>query len=149
MREFLIEASELHLRRWREPIDRAEKDASAAGIELNGNGRMRLRLDRIFDGGNDDRVVDDGDNDAARGEVGDNFLGRRSGDFLSANHVGPDYEGRGQSETEQKKARGVGATAGRPGRPTMAHISTVSQVIAGAPKLQERTLSYHSRGCFE
>jgi hypothetical protein len=107
MRKFPVEAREFYLRGGREPVNRAKKHADAAGIKLNGHWGMSLRLDRIFDGGDDDRIFYDGDNDAASRKIGNNFLGGRSGDFLSSKRAGerPDnYENR-ESEKGYVKPR--------------------------------------------
>ena len=43
---------------------------------------MRLRLDGIFDSGNQYRVFDDGDNDASGSEIDDDFFCRLFSDLL-------------------------------------------------------------------
>ncbi len=80
VRQFGVEARELELRGRRKPIHGAEKNAGARAVHRHGNGRMSLRLDFIFNRADEDRVFDDGDDDATGREVHDDFFG---GDVLN------------------------------------------------------------------
>jgi hypothetical protein len=75
VRQFGVEARERELRGGRKPIHGAEEDAGAGAIHCHGNGGMSLCLDFIFNRADENRIFDDGNNDAASGEVYDDFFG--------------------------------------------------------------------------
>jgi hypothetical protein len=87
---------------------------------------MGLRLDLIFNRGDEDRVFDDGDDDAAGREVYDHFF---SGYIL--NLLGGGWRRR-KSETDcrdkQKDCRGTSVAAANDAEKP-AHNSTVPQVL--------------------
>jgi hypothetical protein len=64
-----------------EPVDGAEEDAHAFGGNGDDEGQLGGGFDLILDGADGDGVLEDGDENAAGGEIGDDFFG---GVFLSA-----------------------------------------------------------------
>jgi hypothetical protein len=95
--------SNLLLRRRRLPIDRAEKNFNAIRSDRDRRGNVRLNLDGILDGGDDDGVFHDSDNDAAGGEVGDEFFGGRLLGLLGAKRDGRE-ERNEHAESEKRRA---------------------------------------------
>ena len=107
-----------------------------------------MRLNGIFDGGDDDRIFYDGDDHAASGQIGDDFLGRRSSDFLSLKRAWARRDGheKGECKSEQENSRDARRRIGRRGVMISAHIATVPQVTGGTPRAWHA--SYHLRGGF-
>lgn len=58
-----------------EPVDGAEKDPDAFGSDGNDERQFGGRFDFIFEGADGDAVLEDGDEDAAGSEIGDDFFG--------------------------------------------------------------------------
>ena len=98
VRQFGVEARQLELRRGRKPIHGAEKDAGAPAVHLHRNGRMGLRLDLIFNRGDEDGVFDDGDDDAAGREVYDHFFSGHVLDLLGSTRARGKRDGDCQNE---------------------------------------------------
>jgi hypothetical protein len=115
------------VRRWRKPIDRAKEHSDATRAKLHGDGGMRLRLDWIFDCGDDYCVFYHCDDDVARRKIDDDLFRRGRVHFLSLGIDWTERENRSKSAAEhamthqKRTTREVDFAA-------KAHISTLPQV---------------------
>ena len=72
--QLAVEAGPFHWGRRGIPGDRAHEDRGAAAADGDDGGGQSVGFDVIFDGGDEDGVFEDGDDDASGGQVGDDFI---------------------------------------------------------------------------
>ena len=76
---------------------------------------MGLHLDFIFDCADEDRIFDDGDYDAAGGEVDDDFFGRHILNLLGGSWTRGKQEGDRQNEERRDSRVRIRSRATKPG----------------------------------
>ena len=80
--KLFVEPRHLLLRRGRKPVDCAQDDTHAGGLHFNGGRRPRFGFDGVLDGADQNRVLDNGDDHASRGEIRHQLLPGLAGRLL-------------------------------------------------------------------
>lgn len=73
-RQFLVQTSDFELRSRGKPFDGAEHNAGVPSVKFDGDGRKSVRLDGIFDCGDDNGIFYDRDDDPAGSKINDQFF---------------------------------------------------------------------------
>jgi hypothetical protein len=82
MREILVQTRNFPVRGWRRPANRTQNHANLRASDSNGCRGVRVRLDWILDGADQDRALHYGNDDAAGRQARDGFLVRGARLFL-------------------------------------------------------------------